>query len=155
MRCLWPACLDLERLSSSPSSPANCFKTRKAIFRVKVKVFREDVINGKVCMPNMKYLSLTLQKLQCLFQLSVSCVNEKICESKKKSYKFLKINTIFLWNTMAPAATKSRKAIFSVKVNVIRKGIINGKVCMPNMKYLSLALQKLQRLFQSSVCCQL
>ena len=53
--------------------------------------------------------------------------------------------------TMPPVATKSTKAIFRAKVSqghkvidlgVISKGIISG-VCMPNMKYLPLTVQKL------------
>ena len=54
--------------------------------------------------------------------------------------------------TMPPVATKSKKAIFKAKgqnqghmvidLGVMQKGIISG-VCMPNMKSLTLTVQKL------------
>ena len=41
-----------------------------------------------------------------------------------------------------PSATKSKKGIFSIKATVIWKGTID-EVGMPNMKSLSLTVQKL------------
>ena len=59
---------------------------------------------------------------------------------------------MYLWNTMPLLATKSKKSYFSCKgpsqgykvidLSVIQKGNISG-VCMPNMKFLSLMVQKL------------
>ena len=67
------------------------------------------------------------------------------------TYLWIKFK-VCLWNTMPPAATKSKKLFLAssqnqghkvIDLGVIWKGVISG-VCMPNIKSLSLTVQMLE-----------